>query len=847
MKKNANKFLLSSVIVLVLVCIVVFGCVFAYMSGRSADAIGEVGEIYMSEMNRQLQEKFFSVINLRILQSEGVMKQSPPESFDTWEDMQKGLALSAEVRGFTYLGLYGENGQLETIYGQDVKAVSDEEFEKALHNDNFNVTSGIDSSGERIVLLVLDADYKMKDGTKSSVMVAGFSMSYLSESLFLDENDSLVYSHIIRKDGAFVIRSGEAYRENYFDRMKAVWSDVEGEAPHDYVKELKQAMAENNEYSTLITVDGEHRHVYCSPLPETEWYLITVMPYGILDNTVSELSNKRSNVILAACAIVLGVIIVIFIMYFGINRSQIRELNQARQDAIDANKAKSEFLSNMSHDIRTPMNGIVGMTAIANAHIDDKSKVADCLHKITLSSRHLLGLINDVLDMSKIESGKLSLNPEMLSLKDTMESIVNIIQPQVKEKRQYFDIFIGKVLTENIYCDGVRLNQVLINLLSNAIKFTPEGGKIHVHLTQEASPFGDAYVRCHFRVRDTGIGMSEEFQNTIFNAFEREQNAQVNKIEGTGLGMAITKYIVDAMGGEIELNSEMGVGSEFHITLDFERVTQTEEEMLLPPWNVLVVDNNKDLCDSAVEVLREIGVSADYALDGRTAVTMAKRKNESKNGYHVVLIDWKMPDMDGLETMREIKKHLGDDVPVLIISAYDWSDIEKEAVEAGAKGFISKPLFKSKLYIELRRIAGQETDMEEVRQEDTTDFTGKRILIAEDNDLNWEIANELLSSKGFEMVHAENGAECVELFEQSERGTYDFILMDIRMPLMDGYEATKAIRALDREDAMEIPIIAMTANAFSEDIQQCARCGMNAHVAKPIDMKKLIQELKKYM
>ncbi len=435
---------------------------------------------------------------------------------------------------------------------------------------------------------------------------------------------------------------------------------------------------------------------------------------------------------------------------------------------------------------------------------------------------------------------------ELISLRDAMGGIVNIVQPQIKSKRQHFDIFIQNIFVEDVYCDSVRLNQILINLLSNAMKFTPEEGRINVYLTQEELPEETGRVRCHFRVKDNGIGMTDEFQKKIFESFSREDSMRVQKTEGTGLGMAITKYIVEAMGGTIELKSEQGKGSEFHIALDLEKATVLEEDMILPAWNMLVVDNNEDLCRSAVSVLKEIGVDAEWALDGRTALKMVENRHREHQDYEIVLLDWKMPGMDGVEVTREIRKLLGDEVPILIISAYDWSDIEEEARAAGAHGFISKPLFKSNLYLGLSHYINGVQEETEESIEPLHDFSGKRILLAEDNDLNWEIANEILSSAGFELEWAENGQICVEKFEQSAVGTYDVVLMDIRMPILDGYGAARAIRALDRPDA-NLPIIAMTADAFSEDVQRCLESGMNAHIAKPIDINNLIQHLQEYL
>ncbi len=846
MFKNTRKFLIISFSFLIVVCILSFMAIAIRIGRKSNDAVSDVGMLYMSEMNRQLQEKYTTVIELRLSQVEGIVKRTPPESVHYGEEMLEELAISASVRDFTYLGLYKKNGDCETIYGESLRIIDEKEFLEGLDSEEIKISSAEDASGERVLLLIQAAEYEMKDGSTSVALVAGIPMEYLNEALFLEEEGALIYSHVIRADGSYVIRNGDSFRGSYFERMQDLLMEFDGKKPEDYVRELKDAMAAKTDYTTLIMESGIHGHIYCSSLSESDWYLITVMPYGPLDDAINKLGNQRTSTLLIYCLIILAVILAIFALYYQMTQKQIRELNEAKLEADHANKAKSEFLSNMSHDIRTPMNGIVGMTAIAVNNIDDKERVRDCLRKITLSSKHLLGLINDVLDMSKIESGKLTLNMDIVSLRDAMESIVNIVQPQVKAKKQHFDIFIKKIQTENIYCDSVRLNQVLINLLSNAIKYTPEKGRINIYLSQEESPLGSQYVRCHFRVKDNGIGMSEEFQKTIFDTFTREKVTQVDKTEGAGLGMAITKCIVDAMKGTIELHSKSGEGSEFHITLDLERAKQRIEDIVLPSWNTLVVDNNEDLCHSAAAALKEIGINAEYALSGKEAVEMVKKRHDAQDDYQLVLIDWKMPEMDGLETAREIRKRLGAEVPILIISAYDWSDIKDEAMEAGANGFISKPLFKSNLYLGLSKFIEDEGTVSALKEEEEKDFTGRKILLAEDNDLNWEIANEILSTAGFKLEHAENGKICVEKFEASEEGTYDVILMDIRMPVMNGYDAAKTIRGLDRADA-HLPIIAMTADAFSEDIQHSLDCGMNAHISKPIDVKKLMDELAKYL
>ncbi len=837
--KDTKKFLFASGLGLAGLCIGCFIWLGIFMGKRSQEAISEVGMIYMAQVSKQLQEKFDAIIDLRMSQIEGIIKRTPPETVVYGEEMVKELTISGSIREFEYLGLYTSEGECEIVYGEPVKVT---DVRKLKSKKTREVFSGLAENGEKMLLLGVDAGYPMKGGKTSSMLVAGISMDYLDNTLVLNEEDSLVYCHIIRRDGSFVIQSRQGMRQSPFLHIKEVFAEFDGKTAEEYAGELDNAMETEKDYTTMAMVDEAYQHFYCSHLPDSEWYLAVIMPYGILDDAISRLGDVRQHTILGVCAVILVAGIIIFVLYYRLSQNQMLILNRAER----ANRAKSEFLSNMSHDIRTPMNGIVGMTAIAMANINDTGKVKDCLAKITLSSKHLLGLINDVLDMSKIESGKLSLNQHQVSLRETMDSIVNIVQPQIEARSQHFDIFIQNVATEEVYCDSVRLNQVLINLLSNAIKFTPEEGTINVFLSQEPSPNGQNWVRCHFKVKDNGIGMTQEFQKTIFETFTRERNIQVDKTEGSGLGMAITKYIVEAMNGTIELDSELGKGSQFHITIDFEKAAIPEEDMVLPNWKMLVVDNNADLCQSAVYELKQIGIDAEWALNGKAAVEMAQKRHEEHDGYQVIMLDWKMPGMDGLETTREIRRRVGDEVPIFLISAYDWSDIETAAKGAGVQGFISKPLFKSNLYLSLSRFMLNQQEEEDEKPKEVMDLSGKRILLAEDNDLNWEIAEELLSETRVEMERAENGKICVDMFQNSEIGYYDGILMDIRMPVMNGYEAARAIRSLKREDA-GLPIIAMTADAFSDDIQRCLDSGMDEHVPKPIDVKLIYEMLRKYL
>ena len=842
---DANRFLTVSLAFVLLLTVCIFSFLAVYMSRKSAETISAVGTTYMTGMGEKVTQHFASIIELRLSQVEALVASIHPDSASP-EELREELSANARLRGFESLAYYSRTGEFDMLFGEEPTLADPGPFLDSMNAGEIKIAVTTPAGGQKDVLLGVSAEYTMSNGETCTALVASLPVDYIAETLSLYSENTLVYSHIIRRDGTFVIRSGDAFRENYFDRIQALFEE-QGENGEPYLQELEAAMDAGENYSALLSFGKERRHLQCSKLPYSEWYLVTVLPYGELDKTVNNLSRTLLEMMFLCCAVVLAALLLVFRQYFHLLQQQMEELRKARQEADHANHAKSEFLSNMSHDIRTPMNAIVGMTAIATANIDDKQQVQNCLKKITLSSRHLLGLINDVLDMSKIESGKLTLNMDQVSLREVMDSIVSIAQPQVRSKRQHFDVFIHDITTENVCCDSVRLNQVLLNILGNALKFTPDGGRIQVSLYEEVSPKGDEYVRIHLRVKDNGIGMSPEIKDKIFESFVREDSARVRRTEGSGLGMAITKYIVDTMGGTIEVESEPGQGSEFHVTLDLQRAEATEEEMILPEWNILVVDDDQQLCESTTASLKSIGVHAEWALNVEKALEMLERRAKLRDLYHIILLDWKLPDMDGISAAKEIRRRFGSDTPIMLISAYDWSEIESEAREAGITGFISKPLFRSTLFYGLKPFIKSDSVPEESRHEEKYgDFTGRHVLLAEDNDLNWEIANELLSDLGMELDWAENGRICVDKFEASPVGFYDAVLMDLRMPVMTGYEATEAIRNSDRPDK-DLPIIAMTADAFSEDIKKCLDAGMNAHVAKPIDIREISRLLEKFI
>ena len=529
------------------------------------------------------------------------------------------------------------------------------------------------------------------------------------------------------------------------------------------------------------------------------------------------------------------------------DRSADRKMNQALAEAVHvaetASKAKSTFLSNMSHDIRTPMNAIIGFTTLALSNIDNTQRVRDYLGKILSSSNHLLSLINDILDMSRIESGKIHLEETAVSLSDVLHDLKTIISGQIHAKQLELYMDAMDVANEDVYCDKTRLNQVLLNLLSNAVKFTPAGGTVSVRLKQ----LPEAVKGCalyEIRVKDNGIGMSQEFAQKIFSPFERERTSTVSKIQGTGLGMAITKNIVEMMGGTIEVQTEQGKGTEFIVRLPFRIQPEThrvEKIAALEGLKALVVDDDFNTCDSVTKMLVKVGMRSEWTLSGREAVLRARQSMELGDAFHAYIIDWRLPDMNGIEVTRQIRS-LGDDTPIIILTAYDWADIEAEAKAAGVTAFCAKPLFMSDIRQTLMTAIGQtQAEAEQpILPMASPDFKGKRILLVEDNELNREIAAEILNEYGFLVDSAENGAVAVERVKNSAPGDYDLVLMDVQMPIMNGYEATKQIRALDNPGLAGITILAMTANAFDEDRKEALKCGMNGFLSKPIIMDELI-------
>ncbi len=848
-----------SIAVIICLNIFVFSFLGISINNMCENTIENIGTAYMSEMNKQVSLHFETIIDLRLTMAESIAHIAEGEGSSGYGSKDE-IEYGARARQFLCAALYSADGRIEMIYGDRVEFDHPEAFLESLKNGEHKAAFATDSSGNGVILFGVPCEYPMSDGSASLAMVVGLSSKYMGQVLFLESDTSLVYSYVIRKDGSYVVRDQGGKGENYFDRLYKIF-DGQNEEADTYIKQMTAAMDANEDYSVILKSGQSRRHLYCTNLPYCDWYLVTVLPFGGLDQAISGMGSHWLTIVYVSLFVVMAMLLCIFFQYFGVFRKQVSQLKRmntemdgarkaaekAQKEAEQANAAKQEFLSSMSHDIRTPMNAIIGMTSLATARTHNPEQVQEYLRKIALSSKHLLGLINDVLDISKIESGKMTLNVEQMWLREVMEGIANIILPQIKLKNQQFNADAYGILAEDVCCDSVRLNQVLINLLGNAVKFTPEKGLVQVSVYQEALPEDTGCVRTHFLVCDTGIGMSKEYQKVIFESFSREDNTRVQKTEGSGLGMAITKYIVDAMGGTISVSSEQNKGSQFHVVLDLAKAAGREVDMALPGWNILVVDGDERLCIDVAHSLEELGARSQWCLSAKEAMELIAGRRQKKDGYQIVLLGWKLLDMGGIEAAREIRQQNGEEDMALLLAACDWGGVEEEARAAGISGFIPKPLFKSTLFDALKAFAcpAVEKTADGEMAVDSS-LSGRHILLAEDNELNWEVASELLSVLGMEIDWVENGQICVTKFREAPVGYYDAILMDVRMPVMDGYEATRAIRGLEREDA-GIPIIAMTADAFSEDIQRCLGCGMDDHLAKPIDVQAVVGKLKKYI
>ena len=671
-----------------------------------------------------------------------------------------------------------------------------------------------------------------ENGTdQTAVLLRVVPLSELEQKwVFPQEELTNAELSMIDVNGDYVLKGYSFKNSSFFEFYKSY-----NPSDPSSSKELFDRITSSTGSVSMINSHGQECILAFTPVTASAgWTLLGLVPAKDLN---AGIENWLLVGVVSAGLIILFLYDLFYMLYLN------KRLQVTATEAKSASKAKTDFLSTMSHDIRTPMNAIIGLTTIAEKNLGDVDSTRDSLRKISLASNHLLTLINDILDISKVESGKLKLSPLTFSIVETVENLVNISQPMIKEKNIEFSFHINQMEKEYLYADQLRLNQIYINILSNAIKYTEPGGRVSVDLREEKSAVPGC-IQLTYVVADTGIGMSPEFMATMYQPFSRQTDSRVNSIQGTGLGLAITKQMVELMGGTIDCQSEQGKGTTFTVVMDIPVADRQRDDMQLDPIDVLVVDDDETMLQTAVDSLEALGASAEQARSGLEALGMIEHRHLSGRDYGVVIVDWKMPDIDGIETIQRIHSEVDNKIPVLLVSAYDWSDIEDKAKEAGANGFVSKPLFRSTLYDKINDLIGKESVSKEP-EDDYSDLVGLHVLVAEDNDINWEIISAMLSMFGITADRAENGRICVETMRTAEEGSYELIFMDVQMPEMNGLDATRAIRSLENPWAASIPIVAMTADAFSENVTECLDAGMNGHIAKPVDIKLVIKEIRR--
>ena len=733
----------------------------------------------------------------------------------------------------TGLSTSGRNGQKEDypVSYNNVGIFKDGFATQLKEDGKLNVTRAYTNPVNAIQSISFCCPVTLRDEQtgqpQSAVLLRVVPVSFFeSRWVFPTEEYDNAEISLIDTSGDYIVRGNSFKNMNFYEFYQA----YNRSAPTE-LESMKNRLEGTPGNFEMTNASGERCLAAHARVNSTDdWIIVTMIPASGLGRSFM---NWTIVAIITVGLLLLLAFNLLIMMYFN------RKLKAAVDSADKANRAKTDFLSSMSHDIRTPMNAIVGLSLLTEKNADDPTIVRENLQKMNRASNHLLTLINDILDISKVESGKLNMSPVTFSIVECAENLVTISQPMVKEKNIDFRFHIDRVSHEYLYADQLRINQIFINLLSNAIKYTEPGGQVCVDMKEEPGQT-DKSVQLIYKVSDNGIGMTPEFMAKMYEPFSRQTDSRVNAISGTGLGLAITKQMIDLMNGTIDCQSEAGKGTTFTVKLEITIADRQMEEMKLPPIRVLIADDDEVLLETAKDTLSSIGVKADIARSGAEAIQMISDSAD----YQVMILDWKMPDMDGIEVTRRLRKEAHNDIPVILISAYDYSDIESAAKEAGISGYICKPLFCSTLYNKINEVLGNKSAPVNP-DSGLEDFTGMRILVAEDNDINWEIISNILEMHGIETERAENGQLVLDRINDKEKAGFDLIFMDIQMPVMNGLNATKAIRSLDDPEIANIPIIAMTADAFSENVSECLAAGMNGHISKPIDIKLVMKEIRK--
>ena len=824
-EKHARKLFLIFITGIILLCGgVLFSRMITSYIHKFDHTLEEENHIRMSENGENIRTYMSSVVenNRSLLLDAAAALMVIPQ-----KDRMTYLKQMQEQEHLVFIGYAGTDGLLHTTLSSEARNISEEAYFKKAMAGQYAVSGVVHEI--------------LKDSAVSGVVLAGplpENQGIITAMLDLRQMEAALdtgsfggqgYSYIIDSEGSLVLYKRSMDYYNFFNFIENVTFD-ERFSRQTVLNDISEGRSGLTCYSNF----NVEQYAYYCPLGINDWTVVSIVAKDVITQNTDALIYELTGFCALTVAVFLVLILIVAILY-------IQSQNRKRAD-----QAKSAFLANMSHDIRTPMNAIIGMATIAKRHPDDSGQVEKCLEQIESSSQYLLGLINDILDMSKIESGKMILNQKSVFLPDVIDRMITIVQPTIKSKNQDFSIRLHGVEHEHIFTDPLRLSQVFINILSNAAKFTPEGGSIIVDI-EELPSDAKGTVNYRFQFSDTGIGMSPEFLKDIFSAFSRDQDSRKNGIEGTGLGMAISKKIVDEMHGTLSVKSQQGKGSVFTVELKLQPDDGMPESAPLPNLHILVLDHDKFSCDYTVNALLSLGMNAEPAYEKKDAAAKLKEARNSSLPYDLFMLEAPLTETNTVGYDSDIRTETGYELPILFICPCSCSEAETKALAAGINT-IQKPLFKSKLYDTLSHLSKTKNDAPESAPcAGNCDFTGHRFLLVEDNDLNREIAAELLSDMGAMIETACNGEEGLHRFEQAPSGYYTLILMDVRMPVMDGYTATRKIRRLKRPDAGTIPIIAMTANTFAEDITACEKAGMNGHLAKPLDMQKVEKTIKLYI
>lgn len=862
-KKRRKKYLLVIPVILLLAVMTIYG---HWAMNRMQGYISRSSEANMTAVMEQMRQIYDLQIG-KIYERLGMIEKNlfPYQKRSTQTKDCREFLVSMIDNSSEQILFLKDNGQAMTIQGElhnlDVESST---LLKLRQEERIaqSIAWHVDMKKENYYLIALPCETYEVDGERFSAIGMLYNRSGLDDLIKVNDYDGQAILFSVDENGIVIYTNQE---DEKFERNYALLKHMQSEKKitDSQYKSLKKKLESGENGMEQIEVNGVSCYFGFCQLESTKNEIVGIVPVSVLNESLIEYQELAVQMIVFT--IILFMLLSLALMLFiskaasATQKAQYEEetrrikeeamvaLEIEKERADHANHAKSQFLSNMSHDIRTPMNAIVGFTSLAITHIDDKERLQNYLRKICTSSEHLLSLINDVLDMSRIESGKMKIIEAECSISVMTHDLRSILVSSINAKRLDFFIDTIDVEHEDVICDKLRVNQVLINITSNAIKYTQPGGTIAVKIKEKPNA-PEGFADFEFSVKDNGIGMSEEFVKTIFEPFTREHSSTVSQIEGTGLGMAITKNIVDMMGGSISVQSVPGEGSEFTVKLRF-RTTKNKKVITVIPklkgFRALVADDNMDSCSSVTKMLRTIGMRPEWTTSGKEAVFRSEMAIDENDPFRVYIIDWLMPDMNGVEVVRRIREKIEEDVPIIILTAYDWSDIEKEAREAGVTAFCSKPLFLSELY-DILHCAGDECD--EVSGENSNEeFVGKRILVVDDVKNNREITAAILKERGIKVETGENGKEAIEMVAGSEPGYYDLILMDVMMPVMDGYDATEIIRNLENRKLASIPIIAMTANAFEEDRRNAFNAGMDDYLSKPVQNEKLFDMLRKYL